>query len=117
MRRIHICLLALCASSFAFSAPAPTGPAVQSQPTVDCSQLNPDELSFAAKMTSMQNKMTFCNQFTPEQRMQAMQMGDKPDASGKMMSPDDAVQKVMQMHNMAPTPMAQPRTGGGCPVK
>ncbi len=60
----------------------------------------------------------FCSQFTAQQRRQAMQMMDQPDASGNMMTADESVQQVMMSSGMTPPATnAKPRTGGGCPVK
>ena len=83
----------------------------QMSPMGDCSQLTTDEQSFAAKLTST-NAMNFCSKMNPSQRQRAMQMTTTPDASGTMMNPNDAVQKVMQDNGMT-----QSRSGGACPVK
>jgi hypothetical protein len=81
-------------------------------PAPDCSQLNPDEQDFANQITDTNNKSTFCSQFTPQQRKQAMQMMNQPDAQGNMMNADQSVQQVMINSGQRRT-----RTGGGCPVK
>lgn len=82
----------------------------------ECSTLTPAEQNFANQLNDMNNRSTFCTQFTSQQRQQAMQMNGQLDSSGNMMNPDQAVQQVMRMSS---TPAMQPkkRTGGGCPVK
>lgn len=74
-----------------------------------CSNLSSDEQDFAAKLNDM-NAMTFCAQMSPIQRQKAMQMTGSRGPSGTKMTPDDAVQSVMQNN----TPQ---RSGGACPVK
>lgn len=83
----------------------------------DCTTLSADEQNFAYQINDMNNKMMFCTQFTPQQRQQAMQMMGQTDASGNMMTADEACKQVMQNSGM--TPMAKPkgRSSGGCPVK
>jgi hypothetical protein len=83
----------------------------------DCSKLTADEQNFANQMNDMNNKTMFCTQFTPQQRQQAMQMMGQTDASGNMMTADQAVKQVMQ--NSGATPMTQQRgrSSGGCPMK
>jgi hypothetical protein len=78
----------------------------------DCSQLTQDEQNFAAQVMNMNNRAMFCNQFTPQQRQQAMQMMGQQDSSGNAMSADQAVQQVMGSSAQQTT-----RASRGCPVK
>jgi uncharacterized membrane protein len=94
---------------------AQQGQAQMMTPPADCSKMSADEQNFASQMSDMNNKSMFCSQFTPQQRQQAMQMMGQPDASGNMMSADQAVQQVMQ--SSTPSTQRRTRAGGGCPVK
>lgn len=76
----------------------------------DCSQLSDDEQNFAGQLSDM-NAMAFCSKMSSMQRQKAMQMSTM---KGGNMSPDDAVQKVMQ-GNMSKQPSRN--SGGACPVK
>lgn len=78
-----------------------------------CSNLSAEEQDFAGQLTQA-NAMTFCSQMSPVQRKKAMQMVQVSGSSGMQMSPDDAVQNVMQ--NKTQNNMRQ-RTGGACPVQ
>jgi hypothetical protein len=84
--------------------------------TPDCSKLTSDEQNFANQLMDMNNKSMFCTQFTPQQRQQAMQMMGQPNASGNMMTADQAVQQV-QMGGMNPASTKGKSSSGGCPVK
>lgn len=121
-------LLAACKSAPAPQAQAPTTQQMQQmmQPPANCSNLTPDEQNFSYQLTNPNNQSMFCSQFTPDQRMQAMQMAGQPMAGGNTMSPDQAVQQVMKNNRMAP--MSAPTNqngnngysntnGGACPVK
>jgi len=79
---------------------------------MECSMLGDQEQTFANKLNAA-NKTTFCKQFTASQRSRAMQMANQKGSNGSM-TPDAAVQKVMQEDRMSP---AKGATGGGCPVK
>ncbi len=83
----------------------------------DCTQLTPDEQNFANQVNDMNNKMMFCTQFTSQQRQQAMQMMGQMDATGNMMTADQAVKQVMQNNGMTPMSQQKSRSSGGCPVK
>ena len=82
----------------------------------DCSKLTVDEQGFANQLNDMNNKSMFCTQFTLLQRQQAMQMMGQMDASGNIMTADQAVIQTMQNNGMSPasTPKGRP---SGCPVK
>jgi hypothetical protein len=83
----------------------------------DCTKLTPDEQNFAYQINDMNNKMMFCTQFTAQQRQQAMQMTGQSDASGNIMTADQAVQQVMQTNGMTPMTQQRGRSSGGCPMK
>jgi|GEM_PF-4744040 len=80
---------------------------------VGCGNLSTVEQSFASGMSSMNREM-FCNRFTQSMRDSAMGMVGMPDASGNVMTPDQAVEKTARDNNMMPM-----QSGGtnGCPVK
>lgn len=102
-------------SLFAGNGQKSSSKTAQQQPAVpaaDCSQMSADEQDFSTQLSDT-NKSLFCSQFTPQQRMQAMQMTGQPDSLGNTMTADQSVQKVMQMGGIQP----KKRTGGGCPVK
>jgi hypothetical protein len=82
----------------------------------DCSKLTVDEQSFANQLNDMNNKSMFCTQFTLQQRQQAMQMMGQTDASGNIMTADQAVIQTMQNSGMSPTSPSKARPSG-CPVK
>ncbi len=83
----------------------------------DCTKMSADEQNFANQIMDMNNKMMFCSQFTPQQRRQAMQMMGQTDASGNMMTADQAVKQTMQNNGMTPMTQQRNRSNGGCPVK
>lgn len=84
----------------------------------DCSKLTPEEQNFSYQLMNANNKMMFCNQFTSEQRQDAMQMMGQTTSSGAMMTADQAVQQVMQDNGMMPMGMQKGKAAGGaCPVK
>ncbi len=83
----------------------------------DCTKLTADEQNFANQINDMNNKTMFCTQFTPQQRQQAMQMMGQTDASGNMMTADQAVNQVMQNSGMTPMTQQRGRSSSGCPVK
>jgi hypothetical protein len=78
----------------------------------DCSQLTQDEQNFAAQIMNMNNRTLFCNQFTSQERQQAMQMMGQKDSSGNAISADQAVQQVLGSGAQQTT-----RANRGCPVK
>ena len=79
---------------------------------MDCSTMPQQMQEFAAQMTAA-NKAIFCGQFTDGQRASAMQMAAAPDATGAVMSPDEAVQKVSGASGATP----RGKVPTGCPVK
>lgn len=83
----------------------------------DCTKLTADEQNFANQLNDMNNRSMFCTQFTLQQRQQAMQMMGQTDASGNMMTADQAVMQTMQVNGMSPMPSSRGRASGGCPVK
>lgn len=103
---------------------SPTGPAPAAPSGSGCAQLSPEEATFAGQLADMNLKNAFCTQLTADQRRQVMGLMAQPDASGKMLTADQAMQKFMTNNNMA-VPNANPGTmpprrsssGGACPVK
>jgi hypothetical protein len=83
----------------------------------DCTNLTPEEQNFANQVNDMNKRTMFCTQFTPQQRQQAMQMMGQTDASGNMITADQAVTQVMQSGGMSPMSQQRGRSSGGCPVK
>ena len=73
-----------------------------------CSKLSPGERSFSSKLNDANRKM-FCGKFTPEQRKTSMMAscnsrancGLNRNAGKKVMSPDEAVQKVIKDSKMS----------------
>jgi hypothetical protein len=92
----------------------PMSPPMQSP--VDCTGLSSKEQIFANQMADMNNRSMFCAKMTPDQRKQVMDSATKPNASGFLMTSDQAMQQYMQQNNMLPPAPAQ-RSGGACPVK
>jgi hypothetical protein len=111
---VAVLALAYMAASYADVAPTPAPPPPAAPIVADCSNLSADEQQFAAQL-SAPNKAIFCGQLTPAQRMAAMQMVRTPDATGAMLTPDQAVQRVAPAP--APAPSSQPQNAGGCPVQ
>lgn len=85
---------------------------LQAAQTMDCSGMSADVQQFALQLTP-ENQMMFCGQFTDGQRASAMQMISTPDATGAMMTPDAAVQKVAGANGATP----KDKVPTGCPVK
>ena len=79
---------------------------------MDCSNMSSAMQQFAGQLTAA-NRTMFCSKFSDAQRASAMQMASNPDASGKAVSPDDAVQNVSSANGSNP----QGKTPVGCPVK
>ncbi len=102
-----IALSFMCVSSFVGAEEQPQ----VAQKMNDCSDMSMDMQTFANQLSSS-NKRMFCGQFNNRQRTQAMQTTGQKDASGNMMSADQAVQKVAADSNMTPA-----KTPSGCPVK
>ncbi len=73
----------------------------QQEQMPDCTQLTPDEQNFANQMMDVNNRNTFCTQFTQQQRQQAMRMLGQQDDSGNTMNADQSVQQVMQRNGMS----------------
>lgn len=85
---------------------------IAAQNMMDCSNMSMEMQKFANQLNPMNKKM-FCGQFTDAQRSSAMQYASQPDSNGKMMTADQAVQKVSSENNMMPTQ----KTPTGCPIK
>jgi|GEM_PF-6920139 len=81
----------------------------------DCSALSSDEQDFASQLNDA-NAMMFCSKMTPMQRQKAMQMSGMQGSSGAQMSPDDAVQKVMQ-NSGGQMNKGNRKGAGACPVQ
>ena len=81
----------------------------------DCSALSSDEQDFASQLNDG-NAMMFCSKMTPVQRQKAMQMAGMQGPSGAQMSPDDAVQKVMQ-NSGGQMNKGNRKGAGACPVQ
>jgi hypothetical protein len=105
------------ASNEGIAAASAGQPGMQKQ--ADCSTMTADEQSFASQLMDPNMKMMFCSKFTPDQRSSCMQMAQQPDASGNMMTPDQAVQKMMQDNNMTmpTTPGKTSKASDTCPVQ
>jgi hypothetical protein len=73
----------------------------------NCAALSEPQRTFASQLNA-DNKMMFCNQFSNDQRMSAMQM----KTSNPQMPADDCVVKTAQMNGMM-----QSKNAGGCPVR
>jgi hypothetical protein len=121
-----LCALAIAASSSLFAAKQKDKAQLgqmqgqqqgQMMDQPDCTKLTADEQNFANQIMDMNNKMMFCSQFTPQQRQQTMQMMGQTDASGNMMTADQAVQQTMQNNGMTPMNQRRNKSSGGCPVK
>jgi len=119
MKKLTLCLGALIAtlSSSLSAAPPANGKAqsgqMMNQPA-GCNQMTAEEQNFCSQIMDMNNKMLFCSKFTPQQKQQAMQMMGQMDASGNMMTADQAVQQVQGAGAATST---KPKTSGGCPAK
>jgi hypothetical protein len=79
---------------------------------MDCSNMSSAVQQFAGQLTAA-NRTMFCSKFSDAQRASAMQMASNPDASGNVVSPDDAVKSVSGANGSNP----QSKTPVGCPVK
>jgi len=68
----------------------------------NCNSLPAREKQFAMKLSPMHRSM-FCNQFTAEERAEAMALVSihKGHKGGKAMTPDEAVEEVMKNHRGA----------------
>lgn len=86
-------------------------------PVAGCSSMSQDEQDFAAKLLDMNNQVIFCSQFSPGQRQQAMDLAGKPDATGNMVSADDAVAQTMQGSSAGAGTTSKRKPGGACPMK
>lgn len=83
----------------------------------DCSNLSSDEQDFADELNAT-NKVMFCGKFSAAQRNSAMDMSGTMGKDGKLMTNDQAVEKVARDSNMMmPAKPSQTRPGGSCPVK
>ena len=102
MKFIAVLMLSLVSFTAVSQAQDPASPASDSA----CNSLSADEQQFASQL-SPENMAVFCKQLTPAQRMSAMQMVKTPDASGNVLTPDQAVQSVM-----APAAPSSAKSGG-----
>ena len=105
------------------SSPAQPG-AAHTQPNMQdpCSGLSATEQHFA-KQLNPQNRALFCAQFTPAQRQAAMLQAAEPDATGNLISADQAVEDVASASPTpaptSPTPPSSSQGSGmpqGCPT-
>ncbi len=97
-------LLFLSLPALVFSAPPPNqgkslyGSDSQQGQVPNCSHLTYEEQTFAAKLSSI-HKSIFCQQFSPQQRQDAMRLAKLQDplntTAGKI-SPDHAVEVILQ---------------------
>ncbi|MBY0529172.1 MAG: hypothetical protein K2P51_03175 [Rhabdochlamydiaceae bacterium] len=101
----------------------PMQPSTQSQPSqvqgpVDCSNLSKEEQLFASQMTDWNNRSVFCAKLNSEQRRAIMELSSKPNSSGVLMTPDQALLQYMQQNAMTPEGTPQPvspkRRPSGC---
>ena len=112
MKKIYMTLAAV-ACVFCVSAGAEeAAKEIAAQAQADCSNMSADVQQFANQLSPMNKKM-FCGQFNADQRAAAMQYATQPDASGKTMTADQAVQKVASESNMR----ASQKSPTGCPIK
>ena len=104
---------------------SPQQPAVQQAPLpgtqapVDCGQLPDEQMRFASQFTDMTLKWMFCSQLTPGQREQVMALVTHPDASGLVLTSDQAMRKFMRDNHIpypSGTSSRRPSSGGACPV-
>lgn len=80
-----------------------------------CSSLTKEEQNFASQLND-DNALIFCSQMSSTQRQKAMQMAQARGKSSPKISPDDAVQNVIQKDNIQNN-NKRPRSGGACPVQ
>ena len=81
----------------------------------DCSALSSKEQGFASQLSDA-NQILFCSKMTSMQRQKAMQMAGMQGTSGINMSPDEAVQDLMQ-NNDAQMNSKRQKGSGACPVQ
>lgn len=112
MKKIKLMLAAIGCLCFMSSLVAEGSEMEIAQNPMDCSNMGPDMQQFAAQLNAMNKKM-FCGQFNAAQRSTAMQYATQQDASGTIMTADQAVQKVAAENNMMPST----KTPTGCPIK
>ncbi len=101
MKKLAIALI--CLPSLFFAQPSSGGMSLygsQSQqgPAADCSHLSRNEQAFAAQLSAM-HKNVFCQQFSPQQRQDAMslvKMKDPLNTSPGKITPDHAVEIILQ---------------------
>ncbi len=110
-----ICMLSTYLSAAETTSSALTA-ATDATTANNCSMLPADQQTFASQLNAS-NKMMFCNQFSPDQRMSAVNMMGTADSSGTKMTADQAVSKVATMHNITPMQTAPQKGAGGCPVR
>lgn len=117
MKKLFVFLVVALATAGSFLNAAPPSSPTPSIP--ECSQLPADQQSFAAQLTTQDNKIMFCSKFTLQMRQQAMQKLGKPDPSGNKITADQAVEQIMAANGLLP-PSQQPKPktyGGACPVQ
>lgn len=115
MKKSNLMMLALMGLTAGISANAQAGQETAAQTNkkdMSCpnmASLSSDEQAFASKLND-KNKKAFCGQFSSDQRRAAMMASckgpancgaDKATGKKKIMSPDDAVGKVMNDNNMS----------------
>lgn len=81
--------------------------------TDPCAGLSVIEQTFAQGMTAS-NRQMFCMRFSQSMRDTAVNQAAKPGANGRMLTPDQVVEKVAKDNNI--TPMSS-TTPGGCGVR
>lgn len=114
MRKIGIILAFV--PAFIFAAPSSSGMSLygsQSQQgqVADCSHLTRDEQAFASKLSSI-HKTVFCQQFSPQQRQDTMalvKMKDPLNTSPGQITPDHAVEIILQSSRNTGTNQMQPQ--------
>lgn len=111
-KHILIAIAALVASSgAAFGAtPQPAQPA-------QCSQMTPEEQTFANQLTDPNNQTIFCSQLTSDQRQMAMQLTGRVDAKGNKITADQAVQQVVLTSKGGSSTTPNRKPGGACPLQ
>lgn len=94
-------------------------PSTGAQTPVDCGQLPDEQMRFSSQFTDMTLKWMFCSQLTPDQREQVMALVTHPDASGLVLTSDQAMRKFMRDNHIpypSGTSSRRPSSGGACPV-
>ncbi len=104
--------------------PDPGAAHTEATPQHPCAMLSDTEQHFA-KQLNPQNRALFCTQFTEEQRQTSMQKATEPDATGNLISADQAVESVSAASPLPTSPSGEGGTGNpstngempeGCPA-